>query len=75
MKALQILLLLWGLFPGSIFANTPADIYDNKTFGLRLTKPVNWHFLTAQQHYDGLKRIDLEDKEVQKRIVKIQLPH
>lgn len=68
MKITKFFLLLLLLIPNYALANT-SNIFENKTFGLKLVKPDDWQFLTAQQHYEGLKRLEMDDKEMQKLIV------
>jgi hypothetical protein len=42
------------------------DTYTNPTLGFALTKPAEWHFMTAEQNAENLARTKLKDEEFQK---------
>lgn len=43
-----------------------SDTYSNPTLGFSLTKPADWHFMTAEQNAENLARTKLKDEEMQK---------
>jgi len=42
------------------------DTYTNPTLGFAITKPAEWHFMTAEQNAENLARTKLKDEEFQK---------
>ncbi len=47
-----------------------ANTFKNVTVGFELTKPTEWYFLTAEQHHENLKRLQLGDAEFQAAMLK-----
>ncbi len=45
-------------------------IFENKTAGIKLIKPSDWHFLSKEEYVEGLGRVELQDKSFQERLVK-----
>jgi hypothetical protein len=46
------------------------DTYENPTIGFSITKPADWHFMTAEQNAENLKRTQLKDEAFQKLVQK-----
>jgi hypothetical protein len=46
------------------------DEFKNPTVGFYATKPAAWHFLTAQQNLENLKRTKLNDEEFKAAMLK-----
>lgn len=67
MKFIKIFIFL--LLSSNALAGN-SDDFENKMFGFKMSKPSDWHFLTAKEHYEGLKRINLEDKKFQEILAK-----
>lgn len=67
MKALLALVLV--LFSGSALSEVPS-VFSNPTAGFTVTKPVGWHYVTAEQNLNNLKATQLSDKEFQAAMVK-----
>ncbi|MCI5108761.1 MAG: hypothetical protein MRY49_02845 [Candidatus Pacebacteria bacterium] len=69
MNKIFILLLL---IPTIVFAsektltNNSTNVFYNRTVGFKVTKPASWHFITAEQNYEMLQEVSLEDKEFEK---------
>ena len=53
-----------------ITANGDTNTFSNPTFGISVTKPGEWHFLTAREHRENLERTQLGDEEFQKLVQK-----
>lgn len=47
---------------GLVQAGDP-EIFNNPTAGLQLTKPAEWHYITAAQNMENIKAIKLSDEE------------
>ena len=47
-----------------------AEIVTNKTVGLEIVKPDGWQHLTAEANVANLRAIEMEDKNLQKAIIK-----
>lgn len=71
MKTALVVFLL--LFSGYA-ASEESSVFNNPTAGFSVTKPVGWHYVTAEQNLDNLKNnlkaIQLDDKEFQAAMVK-----
>lgn len=67
MKASLALVLI--LFSGSALSEEPS-VFSNPTAGFTVTKPVGWHYVTAEQNLNNLKATQLSDKEFQAAMVK-----
>lgn len=37
------------------------ETYANPTLGFSIRKPASWHYVTAEQHRENLKRSDFAD--------------
>lgn len=57
------------LFSGAALAAEP-NVFSNPTAGFTVTKPVGWHYVTADQNLNNLKAAQLGDKEFQAAMVK-----
>ena len=67
MKAALVLILL--LF--SAYATSEeSNVFTNPTAGFSVTKPVGWHYVSAEQNLNNLKATQLDDKEFQAAMVK-----
>ncbi len=51
------------------FAND-VDEFNSVTAGFKLTKPSDWHFVTAEQHMDSLRNVRIGDETTQKLLTK-----
>lgn len=60
-RFLQTLAALVLAAPAAFAAD--ADAYRNPTAGFALTKPAGWHYLSAAQNLDNIKRMKLSDEE------------
>ena len=49
--------------------HSDANLFENKTVGLKLTKPTSWHFLTVKSHLTNLEQIKLKDKKLQQAMI------
>ncbi len=67
MKLLKILILLMA---SSIVCVNSINEYENRTVGLKVTKPFDWQFVTADENLENLKRTKLNDSELQKLMLK-----
>lgn len=67
MKAALVVILL--LFSGYSFSEEPS-VFSNPMAGFTVTKPVGWHYVTAEQNLNNLKAAQLGDKEFQAAMVK-----
>lgn len=59
----------------ALMALTPAkgaekDVYSNPTVGFSVTKPAEWHFLSAEQNAEHLSRARLKDEAFQQLVQK-----
>ena len=55
---------------GFATAQNNNDTYTNPTLGISLTKPAEWHFMSAEQNQENLRRTKLNDEEFQKLMLK-----
>lgn len=67
MKLLNIVFLSLISFSG--FANSNND-FESVTVGLKITKPTDWQFLSAQDNMENLKRVDHGSPELKAAILK-----
>ena len=53
---------------------TPAcfaqETYSNPTLGFSIRKPGSWHYLTAEQHRENLKRSDFADPKFKELVTR-----
>ena len=40
------------------------NVFSNSTAGIRMTKPADWHYVTAAQNLDNIKALKLSDAEI-----------
>ena len=69
MKKLAILCAVTALCAARALAATD-NTYTNPTLGFSLTKPAEWHFMSAEQNAENLARTKLKDEEFQKMVQK-----
>lgn len=67
MKAAWVVILL--LFSGYAASEEP-NVFNNPTAGFSVTKPIGWHYVTAEQNLNNLKATQLGDKEFQAAMIK-----
>ncbi|HUE91090.1 hypothetical protein [Pseudomonas sp.] len=67
MKIIRIALLV--LISSSVFAAPPNE-FESVTVGLKVTKPTDWQFLSADENLENLKKIELNDQEFQQLMQK-----
>lgn len=70
---MQFSIRLVGLLPILVcltLAQDRSDTYSNPTFGLSITKPTGWHWMTAEQNQENLSKTKLDDEEFQRLITK-----
>ena len=53
---------------GITFGGAAAEVFKNVTVGFELDKPASWHFITADQNLDNIKRTQMGDKEFQQMV-------
>ncbi|QSX78941.1 hypothetical protein [Agrilutibacter solisilvae] len=58
------------LVAGAATAAEADSHYVNNTVGLQLTKPDGWHYLSAAQNLENLKRTDFGSAEFKQNLVK-----
>ena len=46
------------------------DVYSNPTLGFSIRKPSSWHYLTADQHRENLKRSDFADPKFKELVTR-----
>jgi hypothetical protein len=63
------LTLVFILFSGTALSEV-LSVFSNPTAGFTVTKPVGWHYVTAEQNLNNLKATQLSDKEFQAAMVK-----
>ena len=47
-----------------------SDVFENATVGFYVEKPVDWHFVTAEQNMENLKRTQLSNEEYRELLLK-----
>ncbi len=52
-----------------VYANSTSD-FESVTVGFKATKPANWQFVTAQENLENLKKVELNDAELQQLMIK-----
>jgi len=62
-------LVFYLLLSTAIFSETSND-FENITVGFKVSKPADWHFGTAAQNRENLKRVELNDKKFKEFMVK-----
>jgi hypothetical protein len=60
---------VFSLFSSITFA-AESNVYKNPTAGFSVTKPSEWHYVTAEQNLNNLKATKLNDNEFQAAMVK-----
>ena len=53
---------------GIPFSGAAAEVFKNVTVGFELNKPASWHFITADQNLDNIKRTQMGDEEFQQMV-------
>jgi hypothetical protein len=69
MKFSDVVLILLIVFSGNLYAGQP-DVFSNPTVGFEVTKPAEWHYVTAAQNLENIKAIKLNDEEFREAILK-----
>lgn len=67
MKFIYLLILL---LASSITCANSIHEFENKTVGIKVTKPTDWQFVTAEENLENIKKIKLNDSEFQEYMVK-----
>lgn len=67
MKLVQVLFL--ALISSGVIAQD-TNVFESKAVGFKVTKPSEWQFVTAEENFENLKRIELEDEEFQQLMTK-----
>ena len=62
------LVLLCSISTG-VAAEPSGNLYENVALGLRLTKPDSWHFATAEQKAERLKRLDFGSEAYKQQVI------
>jgi len=47
-----------------------SDAFRSATAGFEITKPADWHYLTAEQNQENLGRVELTDDEYKEALLK-----
>jgi len=47
-----------------------GDAFRSATAGFEITKPADWHYLTAEQNQENLSRVELTDDEYKEALLK-----
>jgi hypothetical protein len=47
-----------------------GDAFRSATAGFEITKPTDWHYLTADQNQENLSRVQLSDEEYKEALLK-----
>ena len=63
MKKITLSAIVLSFLVSFAAAQTDSNTYNNPTVGLSVTKPAEWHFLTAEQNQENLERTKLNDDE------------
>jgi hypothetical protein len=50
--------------------SSAQDTYSNPTLGFSIRKPASWHYLTAEQHRDSLRRSDFTDPKFKELVTR-----
>ncbi len=58
------------LISGMAYAGDSDNTFRSVTVGFEITKPESWHFLTAEQNLENLKRTKLSDEEFKQLMLK-----
>lgn len=61
--------IVFPLFTGMCWAGN-QNTFINPTLGFQLTKPEDWHYATALQNLENLKRVQLNNSEMQTALQK-----
>ncbi len=65
MRVITLSLGILALLIGLSVAEDANDTFTNPTFGISVTKPADWQFMSAEQNLDNLKRTIVKDEEFQ----------
>jgi hypothetical protein len=63
MKTLGAVVLIFGLAIGSLSQAVDSNVFSNPTVGFEFTKPAGWHYLSAAQNLENIKKLKLSDAE------------
>lgn len=66
MRTTMLLLIMLLVSVGFAIAEEANDTYTNPTVGISVTKPADWHFFSAEQNLENLKRTKMKDDEFQR---------
>lgn len=53
MKFINVLLLM---LVSSIVCADSIHVFENKTVGIKVTKPTDWQFVTAEENLENIKK-------------------
>lgn len=70
MKKSMLAVLLFVSAWGSLAHAEQSDVFTSPTAGLKVTKPIGWHYVTAAQNLENLKATKLNDQEFQAAMLK-----
>ncbi len=70
MRKLAAIFVFSLFFASTLCAEDNANVFKNVTVGLEVTKPESWHFLTADQNLESIKRMKLNDEEFHSLVIK-----
>jgi hypothetical protein len=62
-----------GVFTAIVALNSTCfgqETYSNPTLGFNIRKPNNWHYVTAEQNQNNLKRSDFKDPKFKELVLK-----
>ncbi len=63
-QALVVSLLSFGVFAQD------TNVFESVTVGFKVTKPTEWQFVTAKENLENLKKVQINDEELQQLMLK-----
>jgi hypothetical protein len=67
MKFINIIILI---LVSSIACAESKNVFENLAAGVKVTKPTDWQFVTAEENLENIKRVELNDSDFKKLMLK-----
>lgn len=64
MKFLRVISVVLGPLLANLAGSAQPEVFTSPTAGFQLTKPADWHYVTAAENLENLKAAELNDAEL-----------
>ena len=69
MKTSILTIIMFVCLAGPLVGEDGDSTYTNPTIGISITKPAEWHFVTAEQHQENLERVNMKDEQFRQYVL------